>query len=228
MIRLKQISGQQIDLLESPLFKQHWIKPNSFAQYILDNEINPGLWHDDLLENLPENAVIVDLGMNVGMFTLYMNKPLRTFYCAEPSEPHIQIAEELFQKFNVTAQVFQGAIYNMNGSVRLFEDVNNTTMNHVDQTGWLVRSSTLKTFFEKFGLNQVDLLKLDVEGAERAILLEDPTVHEALNKCKIVFVETHPQSPRELMEEQIIGKMQGLGFKHKRGKREHSFYFFKQ
>lgn len=229
MIALKQISGNIIDLSESEKFNEHYKKPNSYAKYIIDREINVGFWHDSLLERLPQDAVIVDAGTNVGLFTLYLNSQRRKFYCIEPTHSHIEIAKDLFGKLNVDAEIFEGVIYNKDGEVNLFQESTNSTMNRVGQKGSPVPSLTLKSFFEKYNLEKVDLLKLDVESAEKQIVMEDETVGEAFDKCRLVFIETHPQDGfgNHVNENDIIEKMKTFGFIHKVGKREMSHYFFK-
>lgn len=229
MILLKAITGKVADLSISDKFKAHYSKPNTYAKYIIENEINPGEWYDYLLENLPENAVIVDAGANVGLFSIYLNGKGRKFYCIEPTAVHVEIAQDVFEKLNCDATIFEGVIFNKDGHVNLFEENSNSTMNRVGEKGSLVQSMTLKTFFETNRLEKVDLLKLDVESAEQQIILEDPTVDEPLQKCNLVFIEVHPQDGfgNKVDVLGIITKMKSLGFTHKRGQKPMSHYFFK-
>ena len=60
MINLITVDNQVKDLSVSTLFVSHYNKANSFAKYIIDNEINNGMWFDELLKTLPDDAVIID------------------------------------------------------------------------------------------------------------------------------------------------------------------------
>ena len=227
MITLKQVNRNPVDLSASPKFVAHYNKANSYSKYIIEREINAGQWHDELLDKLPEDAVIIDAGANVGLFSIYLNTGKRKFYCIEPTPVHVEIAKEVFEKLNCNAEIFEGVIFNKDGEVNLFQEASNSTMNRVGKKGVGVPSLTLKSFFEKYKLEKVDLLKLDVESAEQQIILEDETVGEALQKCKVVFIEVHPQDGfgNHVDVEGIINKMKSLGFTHKEGKREMSHYF---
>src|ERR1035437_8676031 len=174
MINLTQVNGEVIDLSISPKFVDHYNKEGAFAKFILDNELNPGAWYDDILAQLPDDATIVDVGMNVGLFTLYLPAKQRKFYCVEPCEAHIEVAEELFSKFGYNAQIVKGVISNKCAPVRFFEEPQNTTSNRIGQDGKkVVQSNTLFNFFKIPELAKVDLLKVDAEGSERDIFLYD-------------------------------------------------------
>ncbi len=229
MVAVKQINRNIIDLSESPKFLAHYVKANTYAKYIIDNEINRGFWYDSILASIPNDAVVVDAGANVGLFTAYMNVGNRKFFCIEPTQIHVEIAKEVFEKMNCNAEIFEGVISNTNGHACLFEEQSNSTMNRINFSGSdnRVDSLTLKSFFEKYSLEKVDLLKLDVESAEQQIILEDPTVDEPLKKCKVVFIEVHPQDGfgNKVDVDGIIDKMKSLGFTHKAGMKEFSHYF---
>lgn len=228
MIKLKTIDGSIIDLSGSEKFVEHYNNPNSFAKYIIDNEINTGLWYDDCLKNLPENAVIVDIGANVGLFSLYLtdnsvgNFQKRSYFLVEPIKEHCSILHNLFR--NASYEVFEGVISNKDGYEFFDKTEENTTCSKVSENGKEeVKSKTLFSYMK--GLEKVDLLKLDCEGSEQQIILEDPTVDEALKKCKVVFIEVHTPPWGNTDEQGIINKMKSLGFTHKQGKRNLSHYF---
>lgn len=226
-MKIKQISGTGLDLSVSNKFVDHYNKTNTFAKYIIDNEINKGLWFDSNLKNLDEYGNIVDIGANVGLFSLYLGGNNRKFYCIEPMKEHCDVILDLFDKFNIHGTVFQGVIHNTNGEVS-FENVeNNTTCNKVGDGNLKVKSLKLLDFFIENNLHEVELLKLDCEGSEQQIILEDDSVDDALRICKNVFIETHTPPWGNTDEQAIINKLKSLGFKHKKGKRDLSHYFTK-
>ena len=230
MINLTQVNGEVIDLSISPKFVEHYNKEGAFAKFILDNELNPGSWYDDILAQLPDDATIVDVGMNVGLFTLYLPSKQRKFYCVEPCIEHIVVARELFTKFGYDYSIYSGVVYSSDGVVKLFEEPQNTTSNRVGSDGKKsVESVTLKTLFENYKLDKIDLLKLDCEGAERQIILQDPTVQDALSKVKVLFLETHTGDGTVYMtveeKDALLDKIKSFGFTYKAGNRHDSHYF---
>lgn len=228
MIALKKVNGEIIDMSVSDKFREHYLKSNTYAKYIIDNEINTGEWYDSLFDTLSQDAVIVDAGANVGMFTAYMNLGKRKFFCIEPTVSHGVIATELFSKLEIDATIFNGVIFNKDGFVNLFEESSNSTMNRIGSKGTLVKSLTLKSFLDEYNIDKVDLLKLDVESAEHQIIMEDATIGDALAKCKMVMIEVHPQDGfgNKVDVEGIINKMKSFGFVHKEGKKSLSHYFY--
>lgn len=97
-------------------------------------------------------------------------------------------------------------------------------MNHIGD-GVKVPCMNLFTFMDKNNLNWVDLLKLDIEGAEQQVIMEDETSYLALMRCGVVYIETHPHPYGNANEGGIIEKMKSIGFIHKAGKRGLSHYF---
>lgn len=234
MINLPLVNQDSLDLSVSEKFSAEYHKhgafPNGLSPYkfIVETEINTGAWFDNVLCELPDNAVIVDIGMNVGLFTLYLGAKSRKFYGIEPCEYHIEIAKELFEKLGYDVTVYKGVIYNKNGMVGLWEAPENTTSNRVGDTApTKVESKTLKSFFDENGIEKVDFLKMDCEGSEKQIILQDPTIDEALKKCKTIFIETHCGDAYMSLEEVnlLVDKIVGLGFKCRESIRKGSFYF---
>lgn len=237
MITLPQVTGNTLDLSVSPKFAFEHDREGAFPngqsalKYIIDTEIKTGAWHDEILTTLPDNAVIVDVGMNVGLFSLYLESRNRKFYGIEPCGYHIDVAKELFEKFGFDATIYEGVLYSKDGMVTLWEAPENTTSNRVGAGApTKVESRRLKTFLEENEIDEVDLLKIDVEGAEKAIILEDKTIGEALRKCKLIFIETHVGDAYMTVAEknELVVKIIGFGFSCREAKRAGSYYFTRQ
>lgn len=121
------------------------------------------------------NPVVVDIGASIGTFTMLAlkisqesNRPI-TVYAVEP-EPHNL---ELFEK-------------NMNDNPRLFENgsqvivvkkaisdfhgvsmiTNDAGSSRLSNDGQQVDVITLDEFFDEYGINKVDFMKIDIEGSE--------------------------------------------------------------
>lgn len=225
MIELKQINGNIIDLSKSSAFVSHYNKSNSFAKQIIEKEINAGLWYDDILFNLPNDSVIIDAGANVGLFSLYMLPKIKKVYCIEPS--HYNTLYKTLSSFTILFYISESALFNYDGKCSLFSNEINSTMNNVVSKQGDTQCHTLKTFIATHKIDSIDLLKLDIEGAEQQVIMEDETIGDALSICKNVFIEVHPIPYGNADEQGIIDKMISFGFNHKKGARELSHYFTK-
>lgn len=220
-MRLKQINGNYLDLTQFPELIEFSKKPYSFTEYIINNEINNNVWYDDVLANLKQDSVIIDAGANVGLFSLYMLPKAKQLYCVEPMPEHVEVLKSL----NLKCSIYQVALSNNNGVTTFKVDESNTTCNKIGEGNLVVETITLLSLLEDNDIKEVDLLKLDIEGGEQMVILEDETVGEALKRCKVVFIECHTPPWGNVNENEIIAKMKSFGFKHKRGTRNLSHYF---
>lgn len=220
-MRLKQINGEYLDLNNFPELIEFSKKPYSFTEYIINNEINNNVWWDKVLEDLDENSVIVDAGANVGLFSLYMLPKVKELYCVEPMKEHSDVLLSL----GIGATIISKALSNFVGTTTFKVDGNNTTCNKIGEGDLIVETTTLLSLFNEYNLQKVNLLKLDIEGGEKMVILEDRTVEEALKRCKVVFIECHTPPWGDVNENDIINKMKNFGFTHKRGTRSLSHYF---
>src|SRR6516225_179605 len=130
------------------------------------------------LELRPEDNV-VDVGANVGAFAVYAAQRTRGRVLA--IEPHPDNAESLRRNLRANgaagAEVEECAVADAAGVLPLFLGRSGTThqlfgADHAQATGESlpVRVATLPQLLAKHGIERVDFLKLDCEGAEGRIL----------------------------------------------------------
>lgn len=235
-MEILQIGGSKLDVQKCDKFTEHYNNPNGFTKYIIDNEINSGQWHDEVLDLLPNDSVIIDAGANVGLFTIYMLPKIGTAHLIEPTRSHVEVLNDTFKY--LPFHIHELALTNFNGTCELKENADNSTMNEIGvivnpvfsnkQNKVIVNCSTLYTFMDRCKLNKVDLLKLDIEGAEQQVIMEDESSAAALKRCGVVYVEVHPPPYGNADEKGIVEKMKSLGFSHKPGKRGLSHYFINE
>lgn len=134
---------------------------------------------------MPDDAVILDLGANIGAFTVYATTTARnvTVYAYEPFQVYYNVMKE-----NVTLNRQNESVYCFNVAVAgeattrnlylktpgfffptfVSEDTNNR------QDSIPVPCTTLAGIIEDNKLERVDLLKIDCEGSEYEILYLTP------------------------------------------------------
>ena len=166
----------------------------------------------DIIAALNENSVCIDCGANIGNIThLFVSKGATVY----SFEPHPMCFEELTKKFanNPKVHLINKGVLDKNQTVRLYNFKYHNSDELFFSQGSSVYSSNkeidinsydevevidLANFIENLNVN-IDILKMDVEGAEFCIL--DKLIDKKLyNKIKHILVETHDNEIPELKE----------------------------
>lgn len=143
--------------------------------------------------------VVFDIGANNGLFSLLMlENGCKKVYAFEPNRDSLINLKHLFRNTDKVTTV-EKAVYNEDKDLEFFIDPNNTTIgsiseNHIQLNGSniqkiVVPAISLKTFIESNNINNISLVKMDIEGAEYDIIkhLED----EIFEKIDSFLIEYH-------------------------------------
>ena len=143
----------------------------------------------------PQDTV-VDIGAHIGVFSVWAAQKanLGIVYAYEASQANFKLLKEnkgLNHSQNL--QVKNLAIFDKPGKFDFYLPGGNGALGSLfqDQHGVkeTVTAITLEKLFDDHGLDHVDYLKLDVEGAEYPILLNCPA--EILSRIKHLILEYH-------------------------------------
>lgn len=201
----------------------------------MDNEFKGFFWKGDIDNYFPghqfeeifksriyapyledkKDPIVIDIGANIGIFTLYASKYAKKVYSVEPSQEHFDCLIHMieFNKLeNVTPLKF--AIANSEGKMTFNHPVNKT-MYSLLHTGVSEVGSeevdviTIETLFKQNSIEHVDLLKMDTEGSEFEIL-----GGEAFKKVSllidVIVLESHSWANRN--PNQIRDSLKIAGF----------------
>ncbi|WP_298609336.1 FkbM family methyltransferase [uncultured Thiothrix sp.] len=128
--------------------------------------------------NLENNAIVIDLGGNIGLFSIYLlhNNPLKNIriITLEPFEKNTLILQENIRINNITQiKIIQKACTDIDGTVNIDTSVRPDAI-FVSRTGNKnVESIKLSSLAKQENLPTIDLLKMDIEGSEYDIFEED-------------------------------------------------------
>lgn len=127
---------------------------------------------DFLLEHLPERGVCLDLGCNVGFYLFYAaaKRPRARILGFEPVARHFAGIDYNIRANNLAnAAVFNFALADAEGEM-MFHTGGESI---VDGTGdaYPVRTRPLLDVLREQNIAQVDVMKIDVEGAEDLVLM---------------------------------------------------------
>lgn len=207
-IQLRNCFGQYVNLIKDIEDKQkvldYFNSPNSWLSAVLDT-FNKNPKYDELTKNVNKESVVLDLGGNVGLFSLYLKDKCKKIYSIEPTKSHFEILE-IFSK-NTNINPVNCAIAASTGQVELFKCINNTTSNGLSRhnssyisTG-LVDCYNFNDLLNYLNLDRVDFCKVDIETYELT-LFESKGFRDCAHKIKEIFIECH--GDLESVRNQII------------------------
>jgi FkbM family methyltransferase len=149
----------------------------SDAGIVGELERSGGLYQRDLAallrRRLAPDAVVADVGAHIGVVTVLLAGlcPKGHVYAFEPvAENHTHLAANVAANGldNVTVQ--RAALFDADGEIALEYDAGYPGGSHVGDGGAAAPSLRLDTWARAEGLDRLDLVKLDVEGVELAVL----------------------------------------------------------
>jgi len=146
--------------------------------------------------NLPSENVrrVVDLGANIGLATVFLSRrfPDAEIACVEPSPQNIPLLKRVIAMNGIRACVFEAAIGPVDGSIDLFLSAQpdcTSVVNAVNTVGIVkVPQISMEHLMKDMGWEGIDVMKLDIEGAEKFLLTENQAW---LGKVRMVVGESH-------------------------------------
>lgn len=146
---------------------------------------------DTLLKDI-EAPFVLDLGANIGGFALraFRRWPKATVISVEAAPDTFEILERNRRlNENLDWRVVQAGIWK--SDCELVLDRRNISIGHrvaEGQEGERIRSLTLSSLLNDVGWQDIDLIKMDIEGAEAEVV---PTVPDVLARTSILIIEVH-------------------------------------
>ena len=169
-----------------------------------------------------KDAVVVDLGGCMGMAALYFKDHAKTIYSIEPSSiPFKCLIENTKAYPNIKPLKY--AIMHQNRPVDIFTNDTGPVPDSIFGNGKIRETTQAKTFdkfMEEQGIEHIDVLKIDVEGAEYMIL---PSLgfEKIADKIDMIVGEAHFFG--EARPEYIPKILKDYGFKTEFAKKKNMF-----
>jgi FkbM family methyltransferase len=156
-------------------------------------------------------GVVIDCGANVGFFSkmILQLAPKAHIYAIEPVPTTFECLQRNMAS-SPNVQVFQMAILDHAGSVRMAFDSNNSAISQVSEEGDVeVPAMTLDGLAIQQGIGDVDLLKIDTESFEAHVLRGARSV---LARTKYLLIEITFEDNQNYTISSLMGLLKGDGY----------------
>lgn len=184
-----EIEGMKLPCLRGNDIGNFWVEfPDVLLPYIL--ELRGNKYKFEMIEPLmvegpyelnedvsvDKDDVVIDCGANIGLFSAIASDKGARVYSFEPNEDVIETYLYKTKGYRGNINIVPLALSNECGE--MYFDKNTTTnssgtghlVSDAKESDVVVKTTTLDKFVENQGLNRVDFIKADIEGAERDML----------------------------------------------------------
>lgn len=193
--------------IELPTFRddvrEHFEKASSFTDVIL-HQINTERIYDNYFENF-KKGIILDIGGNIGLFSIYAQDGGNKVYALEPTPEHFELFKVLAKPYK-NIKPFNIALSPEDGEVNFYICDANTTMNSINNKYGkeiTVKGVRLDTFMKEQKIKVIDFIKVDIEGSEMIALTEE-IINNVKDIVKVWFIEAHSTDGVSLEENRKI------------------------
>ena len=157
----------------------------TFDQVFLNNQYN--------LKPIQKPKVIIDGGANIGLFAIKMKNlfPETKVICIEPDPENFQMTQKNLSPY--TDVFFENSgIWFKDTKLKVYDKYNSGKWGMVveeDVVAGNINAISLNSLFEKYAIDYVDVLKLDIETSEKQLFSENYEIW--LPKVKTIIIELH-------------------------------------
>jgi FkbM family methyltransferase len=204
---MKLINQKDYEIQMTPELEKHFGDPYNYTREIMQQF--DADYYKDIIK---PGDVLLDIGANVGLFSLHVHPYFKRIICVEPTPEHFQKLKQLAP----FAEHEQAALAGHTGRTMFHWCGINTTMNSLQQRGdrsFEVAAITLEDLLDKYKLDKVDFCKIDIEGSEDVAIITE-TLRPVANRLHTVFIELHPPNSESQDKWQKI--FEAVGYKVER------------
>jgi FkbM family methyltransferase len=164
-----------------------------YIQLFYHNEYQPLIGN---IKSEVRQLTIIDAGANAGFFSLYCHHFFKQprIICIEPDRHNcLQIGKQRAENQEPSWDVEQAALWTKPANVSIVKKQDGLEWNYQveeDPSG-PIQALTLAGLFAKYELKNVDILKIDVEGSEVSLFLDESFRRIVNERVRCLAIETH-------------------------------------
>ena len=192
-----------------PAWRNVWIRVGSSDECTLDEIRKRDVY--GAAATLSKNVgTVIDLGANIGLASRYFlaKFPSASVFAVEPDSSNFEL---LTRNLSVTPEsrrsCVQAAVWNANEMISLNPPVDDSRFNAIQvrsgKSDRMVQGWTMAKLIELSGFKTVDILKIDIEGAETQLFQGDL---DWLDRVGMILIEFHGNSRAESNFDHLVEK----------------------
>jgi FkbM family methyltransferase len=152
------------------------------------------VWIDEtyrLPETLADVRFVVDLGANIGLTSVFwsLHHAAEHLVAVEPVPENAEMVRQNLAINRIHGTVIE-AVVGPNDGIAYFADAVDSNLGHRAASGREVKAISMRSLIGSAPHPAIDLLKIDIEGAEEDLLLEDASW---LDHVRALMIEFHPE-----------------------------------
>lgn len=169
---------------------------------------------------IPKDAVIFDVGANVGFYTIelakWLNKNGRVI-AIEPEEQNLKALRWRIKRKNLYQKVIveDAVASDMVGETFLNIRKDHPGDHFIASEGVMTKSVTLDHLASKHKLNRVDFIKIDVQGAELLVLFGCEQVIKKFRPILMIEIDQTSLDRHDTDAKTLISQLTNLGYQFK-------------
>ncbi|WP_312076114.1 FkbM family methyltransferase [Chryseobacterium sp.] len=153
-------------------------------------------------ENKLKPKVIVDLGAHIGCTTInfHLSYPEAKIYSVEAAKTNFSLLDlNTFHLPNV--KIFNFAVFSEDGFINFEDNAKLSYNTKIGESGETIKALTMQSFMTENNIKNIELLKMDIEGAEFEVLTKN---NQWLHYVENIILELHPPYQIEQLEEDML------------------------
>lgn len=187
-----------------------------FKQIVLENEYAEILSLLNELNINNDELNIIDCGSNIGIFSAWLNSIFQgsNIICIEADNHNYLFSKSTIEKLKVkNFTLINKAVWHnsqeslaINNNFRDGQEWAKSVTNVITKNSTSVKSITLNDLYNQyFNGKHIDILKIDIEGAESKIFTHPESLSEILENTRIIAIEIHDEfNCRNLINDTLI------------------------
>ncbi len=174
-------------------YKRFFFRKGTDDKNMIDESFSNKEYYENLDSLIKNNFVVIDIGANIGAFTIPSAKIAEKVFSFEPEKDNFKLLKKNVQLNKLkNVYLFNCAVLDKEGEKELFISLDKTARHNFylkSNISKIVKIISLKQIFDENNINFCHFLKIDTEGSEYEILKNLPL--DYFKKIETIALEFH-------------------------------------
>lgn len=150
------------------------------------------IWEENVYriedEHLNRGGVVLDIGANIGSFSIYCALKGADVYAVEPEPNNLEVLKKNIELNNLLNKIHtvDYGVSDFNGVAVINNSGGGSTIKD-GKDGSTIKIISFDDLIKYLDLKEIDILKIDIEGSEKELILG--ASRESINKCNYIAME---------------------------------------